>query len=240
MRCSHHDMLLKNANFVWWAVGGLGAVALGVSLFFVDGILAYHVSAACLTYLFFLGCVGFNIGAGVLATRSAVGDAEDTGPRRYRVSCLAACAVSCCDVGLLFSAETLVTGAWWGHIAWGVSWIWEPRLTGMFLMTLCFMSWRLACAILGAEMVSKGRLTACLILLGLPSMAFTHVASQLFGGIHPATVEQSGAIFPASGWMVDVVLGHLLAGLACAGAIVRRKMKNRGGDSSHAHAKTMC
>lgn len=94
-------------------------------------------------------------------------------------------AKSACESGLCFALETLITGSIWAHEAWGSAWVWEPRLTGMLLTTLFFLSWRLVIAILGVEAISNRKMTASLIVMGLPSMAFTHMAARLFGGIHP-------------------------------------------------------
>ena len=174
----------------------IGAFCLGTAMFFAPGILPFHVSGAILCYAFFLLCVVSNI---------LIGLGKKVTPE---------VAVTSCNAGLFFAAETLITGAMWARQAWGAVWVWEPRLTGMLLMTLFFISWRLACAIVGPSIVGKGRLTASLIILGLPSMAFTHLAVRLFGGIHPETVAQSGALPSSPGLMTAVVIGHLSIGLA--------------------------
>ena len=40
--------------------------------------------------------------------------------------------------GLLFGALTLVTGPLWARKAWGVWWVWDPRLTSSLLLFLIF------------------------------------------------------------------------------------------------------
>lgn len=96
--------------------------------------------------------------------------------------------ISACEAGLFFAAMTLISGSFWAKSAWGAYWLWEPRLSGMLLMTLFFLSWRLAVSLLGRQAVSNPKLTSSLIVLGLPSMLFTHLAVALFGGIHPASI----------------------------------------------------
>ncbi len=168
--------------------------------------LAIHVSAAITCYLFFIACV---------------------------ISCLCIAhgrsinplfATSFCEAGLFFAAETLATGAFWAFQAWGKPWVWEPRLTGMFLMTLFFVSWRIAVAILGNEAVANKKLTASLIILGLPAIFFTHAAVRLFGGIHP---DKMPASISWQAWMIILAaLIHL--GMGIAFAIVRyKKMAGR-------------
>ena len=36
---------------------------------------------------------------------------------------------SAAEIGVLFFAVTIVDGALWGKVTWGVFWRWEPRLT---------------------------------------------------------------------------------------------------------------
>lgn len=157
-------------------------------------ILHFHVTAAILTYLLFILCVVINV-------MVCMG-------RRIRRDY----SVIFCDAGILFALETMGTGAVRAREAWGQAWVWEPRLTGMFLMTLFFVSWRLAIGILGKEAVSNRRLTSSLIVLGLPAMAFTHLAAKLLGGIHPqdmshlSSTERSAWLFIVVG-VIQAILG---------------------------------
>src|SRR5258708_16781680 len=40
-----------------------------------------------------------------------------------------ALAVAVTEVGLAFLAGNLITGSIWGHVAWGIWWAWDARLT---------------------------------------------------------------------------------------------------------------
>lgn len=158
-------------------------------------ILPFHVTAAVLSYAGFIVCVIVCIGVSA---------------GKFRCPALA---VSACSGGLLAACVTLVTGSFWGYHAWGAAWVWEPRLTGMLLTTLFFAAWRLACGILGLEAVRQAKLTASLVVLGLPGIAFTHLAVRLFGGIHPSKLSGSGSA-QVPGWMFAV--GIVLVGGLCA------------------------
>ena len=190
---------------VVWVLGGL-ALLLGTILY-APVILPYHVSGAMLCYIYFIACIVWSIG---------IGCGKEWKPFW---------GVAFCEVGLLYALETLCTGAWWGYHAWGAAWVWEPRLTGMFLMTLFFLSWRLACAILGENLVANRQLTASLIILGLPAMFFTHVAVRLFGGIHPTGIPQVSDQISV-GWVTGVIAGEILTGL---GVIRLRAKKMQSG-----------
>ena len=147
-------------------------IAAGV--IFPGSFIHWHVPAAIMTYLAFVVCVVMNI------------------LRALGRSVALSHPLCACDVGLVFAGITLVAGMIWGRHAWGTAWIWEPRLTGMLLMTLIFLSWRMTASHIAKHVVAERVATSSLILLGLPSMAFTHLATRLLGGIHPHAMPEAG------------------------------------------------
>lgn len=44
-------------------------------------------------------------------------------------------------IGLNFTVICLVTGALWGKVAWGTYWVWDARLTSMFVLFLIYSSY---------------------------------------------------------------------------------------------------
>ncbi|MBX9697772.1 MAG: heme ABC transporter permease [Alphaproteobacteria bacterium] len=44
-------------------------------------------------------------------------------------------------IGLTFTVICLITGALWGKIAWGTYWVWDARLTSMFVLFLIYLSY---------------------------------------------------------------------------------------------------
>ena len=161
-------------------------------------VLPFHVTAACGCYLFFIACVVINIGVQL--------------GRKWPQGV----AVSCCEAGIVLAFGTMLTGAWWGYRAWGSAWVWEPRITGMFLMTLFFVSWRLAVAILGEEALINKKLTASLIIMGLPAIFFTHMAVRLFGGIHPSEIAPAHHAGVDAVHVILAILGQFCIGMAIA------------------------
>lgn len=185
---------------------GAGIAGLLCSIAISASILPYHVCAAMLCYAGFLACVICNIGI-------CVGKHWSTH-----------LSIVLCDVGLLFAVATMGTGAWWGYHAWGAAWVWEPRITGMLLMTLIFLSWRISCRIFGDNLAGNRKFTATLLVLGLPSMFFTHVAVRFFGGIHPGSIAASGSSHVQ--WYCFVIVGvsELLIGIG-AGLMDWRRIR---------------
>ena len=160
-------------------------------------VLPFHVISAVSSYLCFLVCVIVCIGVSMGKIRRPAG------------------AVSACSAGIVAACMTLMTGAFWGYHAWGAAWVWEPRLTGMLLTTVFFVSWRLACAILGLEVVHQAKMTASLVVLGLPAIAFTHLAVRLFGGVHPASMQGTGGT-PVPWWLFGLAAAVVI--VLCGGA----------------------
>ncbi len=184
-------------------------------------LMPFHISAAALCCVSFIACVCAIIAIHIKSVRKNSENAAQSSsncPKR-RIFLTGASAIALCDVGLIFAAETLITGMIWAKRAWGAAWVWEPRLSGMLLMTLTFAAWRLSCAILGGDTPDKMRYAAPLLILGLPALFFTHFAVRLFGGIHPDSVAQSGAQFPGLAATAAIILGHI--GLAAAIFIFR-------------------
>lgn len=67
------------------------------------------------------------------------------------------------EVGVLFTALTLITGSIWGRPAWGVWWTWDARLTTTAILLLLYMGY--------------------LALRGLPSSAETRAKRSAIVGI---------------------------------------------------------
>lgn len=207
----------------------LGAFALLLSIPSSHTILTYHIVAAILCYLSFLACIFINV-AQYAAHRRKQGKQARQAVQNSKVSCdselstvfhrrihrhfAAQHAIAFCDIGLLFAAATLATGMYWAYHAWGAAWIWEPRLTGMLLMTFFFLSWRLSCCILGPETTQNIHYTAPLLILGLPSMFFTHFATRLMGGIHPSSVAESGANFDSLATTAEIAIAEIAIAVA--------------------------
>jgi len=45
---------------------------------------------------------------------------------------------ACAEVGLMFTAITLITGSIWGRPTWGVWWTWDARLTTTLILALLY------------------------------------------------------------------------------------------------------
>lgn len=104
-------------------------------------------------------------------------------------------AAAAAEVGLVFLGLTLLTGAFWGRITWGVYWDWDARLTSTLVMFLAYLGY---VALRGSILDPTTRATRAAV-LGLGSALLIplvhksvdwwrsyHQGSTLFGELDPA------------------------------------------------------
>jgi heme exporter protein C len=93
-------------------------------------------------------------------------------------------ALSAAELGLLFGALTLVTGPLWARKAWGVWWVWDPRLTSSLLLFLIFAAYLILRQYGGP---GSDRLAAGMALFGMLNVPFIYVSVNVWRTLHPMT-----------------------------------------------------
>jgi len=93
-------------------------------------------------------------------------------------------AVAGAELGLLFGALTLVTGPLWARKAWGVWWVWDPRLTMSLVLFLIFAAYSMLRKYGGP---GSERLAAGLALFGMLNVPFIYVSVNIWRTLHPMT-----------------------------------------------------
>ncbi len=104
-------------------------------------------------------------------------------------------AAAAAEVGLIFLGLTLLTGAFWGRITWGVYWDWDARLTSTLVMFLAYLGY---VALRGSILDPTTRATRAAV-LGIGSALLIplvhksvdwwrsyHQGSTLFGELDPS------------------------------------------------------
>lgn len=93
-------------------------------------------------------------------------------------------AVAAAELGFVFGALTLVTGPLWARKAWGVWWVWDPRLTMSLVLFLTFAAYMLLRKYGGP---GSERLSAGLALFGMINVPFIYVSVNVWRTLHPMT-----------------------------------------------------
>jgi len=85
---------------------------------------------------------------------------------------------------VLFGLMGLVSGPLWGRKAWGVWWVWEPRLTSALLMELIFIAYLLVRKYGGP---GSEKLAAATALFGTATAPFVYKSVDIWRTVHPKT-----------------------------------------------------
>ncbi|HEX6162877.1 MAG TPA: cytochrome c biogenesis protein CcsA [Vicinamibacterales bacterium] len=93
-------------------------------------------------------------------------------------------AVASAELGLLFGAMTLVTGPLWARKAWGVWWVWDPRLTMSLVLFLIFAAYAILRKYGGP---GSDKLAAGMALFGMLNVPFIYVSVNIWRTLHPMT-----------------------------------------------------
>jgi heme exporter protein C len=88
------------------------------------------------------------------------------------------------ELTVLFGLFTLVTGPLWARKAWGVWWVWDPRLTSSLMLFLIFVAYLLLRRYGGP---GSDKLGAGMALFGMANVPFIYVSVNVWRTMHPKT-----------------------------------------------------
>jgi heme exporter protein C len=87
------------------------------------------------------------------------------------------------ELGVLFCAFVLITGALWGKPTWGVYWEWDPRLTSTTVMFVMYIGY-LAVRRLELPPDVRSRRAAVLGIVSFLNVIVVHYSVQWWRGLH--------------------------------------------------------
>lgn len=159
----------------------------------VQRIMYLHVPSVLTAYLAFglvlLGSVGY------LLTRR---------PGWDRLAAAAA------EIGVVFTAVTIVSGSIWGRPTWGVWWTWDARLTATAVLLLVYVGYLLLRAMV-EEAEMRARYAAVVGIVGAANIPIVHFSVYWWRALHqPAAMLGPGSA-PMPDWMKLVVLVNWIA-----------------------------
>ena len=172
MTSSHRKLLLEWGNI-------LGLLGCGYWIFewtpvetsqgFAQKIMYLHVPTVIIAYLAFFIVFAFSIA--YLWKRDLMFD---------RIAKASA------EVGLLFCALVLITGAVWGRPIWGTYWVWDARLTTTLLLFLIFMGYFLL-RMSTDDRDKESRLAAVIGIIGFLDIPIIHKSVEWWRTLHQPT-----------------------------------------------------
>jgi heme exporter protein C len=129
-------------------------------------------------------------------------------------------AVASAEVGVVFTAVTLVNGALWGKATWGTYWTWDARLTSTALLFLLYLGY-LTVRRLPADVMARNRRSAWIALLAFVDVPIVYYSVDWWRSLHQeATLAVNTQI---EGLMLfTLMLGIVVALIAYAWLLVHR------------------
>ncbi len=87
------------------------------------------------------------------------------------------------EVGVFFTALTIITGAMWGRLTWGVYWQWDARLTTTAIMFVSYLGY-LALRQVPAEPVVRSKRAAIASLFAAVNLPLVHYSVVWWVTLH--------------------------------------------------------
>lgn len=144
----------------------------------VQRIFYYHVPLAWIAFLAFF--VVFTGSIMYLAKRSTKWDNI---------------ASASAEIGLVFISLMLITGSIWAKPAWGVWWIWEPRLTTSLVLWFIYVAYFIVRGYVSGE-EKKARFGAVVGIIGFLNVPLVFLSVTLWRTQHPPLTIFSGGLEP--------------------------------------------
>jgi len=126
------------------------------------------------------------------------------------------------EIGVLFFTVTIIDGALWGKVTWGVFWRWEPRLTTSAVLLIMYLGY-LAVRAIPAD--PKTRATRCAIigLVAVVNIPIVHKAVDWWRGLHQGKTVLGTLNPEMGGTQLFAMYSALTAGiLVCVWLLIHR------------------
>jgi heme exporter protein C len=133
---------------------------------------------------------------------------------RHPIAHIAAKAAA--PIGACFTLLALATGALWGKPMWGAWWVWDARLTSMFVLFLLYLGYLAVWSAL-SEDNRAARLASIVALVGFINVPIVKFSVDWWNSLH-----QPASVFKPGGPSIDASLltPLLVMALAYAGLFV--------------------
>ncbi|MDA8146044.1 MAG: cytochrome c biogenesis protein CcsA [Thermaerobacter sp.] len=106
-------------------------------------------------------------------------------------------AAASAEIGVVFTAITLLTGTIWAKAAWGVWWTWDPKLTTTLILWFLFVAYLLI-----RESVTspdtRAVYSAVLGIVAFLDVPVVFLAARWWSSIHPVVITGQGFLMPPS------------------------------------------
>ena len=148
----------------------------------------------------------------------------------FKIKFVSLMAKSLAPVGMLFTIISIVTGSLWGKPTWGIWWVWDARLTSMFVL-LCFylayiLSWKYISDFRRANTTSS-----IISIIGLFNLPIIKFSVDWWNTLHqPATISKLSKPNIDSSMMTPLIimtLAFIFVGISIAILRIKTEIHSR-------------
>ena len=141
---------------------------------------------------------------------------------------------SIAPIGLLFTCLAIITGSLWGQPTWGTWWVWDARLTSMFILTLFYIGFIVSHKLTLQE-EKANKISSIVAIIGLINIPLIKYSVDWWNTLHqPASIKLTGTSTIHSSMLTPLLLMFFVLVLYCAliflmkykTEIIRIKKKN--------------
>ena len=119
------------------------------------------------------------------------------------------------ECATMFGLMVLTSGPLWARKAWGVYWVWDPRLTTTLLSVLVYVAIVVLRAFTG-DGEAERKFAAALGVLGTVNLPIIHYSVLKWGGNHPTVIGKGGGGLAHPSMKLTLGVGFLAMTLLAA------------------------
>lgn len=112
------------------------------------------------------------------------------------------------EVGVVFTALTLVTGSIWGRPTWGAWWVWDPLLTTTALLLVLYLGYLAIRAVPGDPEV-RARRSAIAALIAFIDVPVVYFSVQWWTSLHQRPSLTAGKTYVHGSMLYTLLLGFV-------------------------------
>ena len=129
---------------------------------------------------------------------------------------------SAAEIGVLFTALTIIEGSIWGRPTWGVWWTWDARLTSTAVLLLTWVAYLLLRAMVD-DPDARARFAAVVGILGVAQIPIVHLSVRWWRTLHqPSTILGPGPATIDAAFKLPLALNAVAFTLLFAYFLTRR------------------
>lgn len=120
-------------------------------------------------------------------------------------------AVASAPIGAVFCMISMVTGALWGKPIWGTWWVWDARLTSMFVLFLLYLSYIVV--VNSGDRISRTEKPASVVaMIGFINVPIVKFSVNIWYSLHqPASILRLGSPTIDNSMLLPLVLMFISA-----------------------------